>query len=397
MKVLILPRWYPTPDDPYQGCFVRDQALALSRAGLQVTVMHPEVTSFRSRLPARDVSYQDEGVSVLQARARSPIPRVERAFSWMTERLVWRMEARWQRESNPDLIHAHVSYPAGAAALRLGRRWGVPVVLTEHYSPFPTLLAHPWARKEAFEALAGATEVMAVSHALAIAMAAEGVSRPIQVVPNIVDLQHFVVTPLPETQILRLISVASLVPMKDHLTLLEAVRLAGQQREARPIHLTLVGEGPLRKELEATALRLGIADRVRFLGAQSREGVARALSESSALVVSSRAETFCVAAAEALCAGRPVISTRCGGPEDFLDARSGELVPVGDAEAMAASFHRLGDRLPELDPERLARKARATFSPSAVAARLLERYEHAQEAFRSQPARSPGDSGVSIW
>lgn len=382
MKILILSRWYPDPDDPIPGSFVRDQALALSRAGASVTVLHPEVTGFLSPLPARVTSYHEEGVTVLQARARSPLPRIERAYDWMTERLVRRLEERALREGKPDLIHAHVSYPSGIAALRLARRWGVPLVVTEHYAPFSRLVAHPWARRRALEALEGADAVLAVSTALAQAMQAQGVRRPIEVLPNVVDVARFAPTPLPEQAGLNLVSVGGLVPNKDHATLLEALRLFVAERPDQDIRLTLVGDGFLRPQLEAMARAKGLEQHVRFKGALPREEVARALSESHALVMSSVVETFCVAAAEALCAGRPVVSTRSGGPEDFLDESTGEWAAVGDPRDLAQALHRLVERLSEFDAERLARDACRRFSPEAVAQQLLGIYARILESPR---------------
>lgn len=374
MNVLILTRWYPTPEVPYLGAFVRDQALALARAGVSVTVMHPEVVPFGSRLPARERHVVEEGVTLFQARSRSPLPRVEAAFEWATERLVRRMAPWVARAGMPDLIHAHVSYPTGMAAIRLGRTWNVPVFVTEHHSPFSALVAHPWARRSALNVLEAATEVFAVSQALASAMQAEGVERPVRILPNIVDPDCFEVTPLPDSETLELLSVGSLVPMKDHAMLFEALGILARQQPEQLPRLTLIGEGPLRGTLEALAQRLGIATNVRFLGARSRAEVAEALAQSSALVVSSRAETFCVAAAEALSAGRPVVSTRCGGPEDFLNERTGEWVPVGDPQAMAEGLRRLKARLQAFEPESLARDARARFAPAVIASSLIEAY-----------------------
>ena len=374
MNILILTRWYPTPEVPYAGAFVRDQAVALARAGVSVSVMHPEVTPFGSRLPAFEKHVVEDGVALFQTRTRSPLPRVEAAFEWATERLVCRMAPWVARAGRPDLIHAHVSYPTGMAAIRLGRAWNVPVVATEHHSPFPALLAHPWARRSALSALGAAKEVIAVSQALATAMREEGVERPIRILPNIVDSNCFEVKPLPDSETLDLLSVGSLVPMKDHAMLFEALGILARRQPEQLPRLTLIGEGPLRGTLEALAQRLGIAENVRFLGAQPRAEVAEALVKSSALVVSSSAETFCVAAAEALSAGRPVISTRCGGPEDFLSERTGEWVPVGDPQAMAEGLLRLRARMHEFVPEALAREAKARFAPEVIAKSLLEAY-----------------------
>jgi glycosyltransferase involved in cell wall biosynthesis len=109
--------------------------------------------------------------------------------------------------------------------------------------------------------------------------------------------------------------------------------------------LALVGDGPLRPELERLAVELGVADRCHFTGYRTDVGAVYAGIDAFALT--SANEGTPVAAIEALAAGRPVVSTDVGGVRDVVDdERSGFLVEPGDAEALA-------DRLALLagDPE----------------------------------------------
>lgn len=130
----------------------------------------------------------------------------------------------------------------------------------------------------------------------------------------------------------RLIAVANLKVMKDQGTLLRALSVLRQSRDAR---LLILGEGPERARLEALAEGLGVADAVTFGGHQpTPHGY---ISAADVFVMSSLSEGFGNVIVEALACGVPVVSTDCPtGPGEVLDnGRFGRLTPVGDPEAIA--------------------------------------------------------------
>ena len=87
---------------------------------------------------------------------------------------------------------------------------------------------------------------------------------------------------------------------------------------------------------QAQARRLGIADRVAFLGDVARDRIKAIAHTCDCLVVPSDCETFGLPVIEALAAGRPVVATRCGGPESIVtDERLGYIVERGDVAALA--------------------------------------------------------------
>jgi glycosyltransferase involved in cell wall biosynthesis len=133
-----------------------------------------------------------------------------------------------------------------------------------------------------------------------------------------------------------------LVPEKGVQVLLDAMALLPPSlAHAR---LRLAGDGPERSSLEARARRLGLADRVEFLGHLSREAVERCLSEAAVQVVPSLwCEPFGLVAIEAMARGTPVVVSAAGAlPELVEDGRTGFVVPAGDARALAG---RLADVL----------------------------------------------------
>jgi colanic acid/amylovoran biosynthesis glycosyltransferase len=142
---------------------------------------------------------------------------------------------------------------------------------------------------------------------------------------------------------IRLLTVARLVEKKGIGIALRA--LAGMRDELPNARYDVIGEGPLRAELEALASSLGIADRVRFAGALSNERVQQAMRDADVFVLPSMTaangdeEGTPTVLLEAGCAQLPVLATRHAGiPEVVADGRSAVLVAEGDPAALAAGL-----------------------------------------------------------
>ena len=128
------------------------------------------------------------------------------------------------------------------------------------------------------------------------------------------------------------LAVGRLSPQKDYPTLLQAFAKA---RKRRPAKLLILGEGPLRPELEATIEELGIGPDVRLPGFV--ENPWAFMRQCAVYAMSSRWEGLPTVLIEALASGARIVSTDCpSGPREILDGgRYGRLVPVGDVAALA--------------------------------------------------------------
>jgi colanic acid/amylovoran biosynthesis glycosyltransferase len=168
----------------------------------------------------------------------------------------------------------------------------------------------------------------------------------------------------------RLVCVGRLSAEKGHLVLLEAIAALGAEAA---FELVLVGDGPLRREIEAKAEALAIQDRVRLAGWMPAPKVREEILRCRALVLASFFEGIPVVIMEAFALERPVIATAVGGVAELVEPGiSGWLVTPGSAEALARA---LREALSS-DPHRLARMGRAG------AARVRERHDQAREARR---------------
>lgn len=132
----------------------------------------------------------------------------------------------------------------------------------------------------------------------------------------------------------RLLFTGRLAGVKGVPVLLEAL---ARLRDKHPgVELALAGDGPDRAQLEAEAQRLGLADRVRFLGYQSSDRVRSLLQETDVFVLPSFAEGVPVVLMEAMASGVPVVSTRVAGVAELVEhGVSGFVVPPGDVVGLA--------------------------------------------------------------
>jgi colanic acid/amylovoran biosynthesis glycosyltransferase len=151
-------------------------------------------------------------------------------------------------------------------------------------------------------------------------------------------------TPVPATP--RLLNIGRLSEQKGQLLLVEAAALLA--KEGRSFELALVGDGPLRGEIEQLIQREGLEKHVLLLGWASGEQVQAELQRARALVLPSFAEGLPVVIMEALGSGRPVVSTYIAGiPELVETGRTGWLVPAGSTEAVAKAMRDVLDASPE--------------------------------------------------
>lgn len=188
-----------------------------------------------------------------------------------------------------------------------------------------------------------ATAIVAVSQAVARETeAVVGAGRAtIVTIPNPIDVKAIELassaadgTARRAADIKSIVAVGRLAPEKDYATL---VRGMAALRDKRPVLLTIYGEGPERKALEALIGLLGLESQV-FLPGHSLDPAAQ-MARADVTVVSSIAEGFSLALVEAMAAGCPVVSTDCGGPSEILDfGRLGPLVPVGEHLALAEAI-----------------------------------------------------------
>ncbi len=384
MHVLLIPSWFPKDAFDASGVFFLDQAAALARAGNRVGVLAQYPVSLKDILRMRPSleSAEVDGVSVRRTRFIAALPKIPYGTFLLWKRAAARQFTAYLcRYGRPDVIHAHSALYAGAIAVRLGQKFGIPVVVTEHSSAFALNLLTQWELRLARAAFVGADACVAVSGALAgeVRRLLGDPCREVSIVPNVVG-RRFSARPASsrgkQSEINRVLSVGSLDVNKAHCDLI--VAFAAMLRRISSAELWIIGDGPERSSLVALSASLGIADRIRFLGYRPPSELPGLIAEADLLAISSQYETFGVVAAEALVMGKPVVATRCGGPEEIVTERDGVLVPVNAPMELAVALEDVIRNLDSFDPGDIALRARDRFGEEAVARQLSRIYSTLQ-------------------
>jgi glycosyltransferase involved in cell wall biosynthesis len=390
-RVLVLSRSYPNRVQPVLGIWVR-QLVADSRAFAEPKVVAPAPWCPPvPRLPPdisvyRDIerSADDDGVEVLHPRFLvAPGARLAATEAGAYLARVLPLAARLRRRFAFDLVHAHFTYPDGVVAAALGRRYGVPVVITEQAPWGPWLDGSPLVRRQMVWAARRATFQIAIS--TEVKSSIERLAGPLpqlRIVPDAVDGSVFTLPPDGTRKVRnRVLYVGSIRHVKGFDVLLHAIRHLADR--GVDVELHAIGEGYFRayREYQDGMVRLshelGISDRVHFAGRKPLRELVAAMQESAVLVLPSRHESLGMVLVEALACGTPVVATRCGGPEDIVDDDVGLLVPPEDPAALADGLAQTLGALDRYEPAVLRERTLARFGSRAISERLSALYREA--------------------
>lgn len=417
MKVAYLFSRYPVPSQTFCDTEMR----ALEAAGVEIEIFScsPPTSSFRhgpESRPRAPVFYAPPA-SALSAWEAA----VRRRGTW-PEALIAGHEARFGAASEParralhalyfadlarqrgvDRIHVHFANRATHAALFMRALGGPPFSFTAHAQDFMVDLGSDALLGEMSEQAEFVVAVSDFSREL-LAQKCPGAAARIHRLYNGLELEQWP-TPAPAAPAadgaLRVFSVGRLIDFKGFDDLIAAC--AELRRQEIPVRCDIAGEGPLRGELEAAIAEAGLEDGVRLLGLLPQAEIRERLKGCDVFALACRpdargaCDVLPTVIAEAMAAGRPVVSTTVAGvPEMVADGHTGLLTAPGDPGALADALAILTERPVR---ERLGRAGRERFKAlftSRDAAGRLRALFGAAEAERGEPGEVPQEGIVIV-
>jgi glycosyltransferase involved in cell wall biosynthesis len=361
VKLLLVTTVFPSPLQPEKGAFNHEMVRSFgSSHAVQVIAPIPWPVVWRA---------WRQGVSWDTARrfgnvdVRHPVygytPYALRScyggfFRWSIRRAV----DESLRDYSPDVVAGYWAHPDGYAALAIARRLGVPCVIMVGGSDVLLLGQQPRRGRLIREVLQGADAIVTVSEDLRQAVLRWSVpADKVHVVCRGVDLARF--TPGNRDEARQRLGIAPrdpmllwvghMVPVKGLDLLLEACAIAAAKT---PFHLYLVGDGPLRAELQRRCSVLSIADRVSFAGAVSHASLPDWYRAADWTVLSSRSEGIPNVLLESAACGTPFIAPRVGGIPEVADLLVDRIVPPNDPAALAEAICRSVTTISRLERRR---------------------------------------------
>ena len=330
MRILTLIHEYP-PVGGGGGRVAQDLCESLAKRGhvVQVLTAHWDDLPFTS---------EQAGVTIHRLRSGRTVPY--RAGLGAMAGFVW--AAFWRglaliRKFRPDVIHVHFAVPAGAVALALSKLTGVPYVLTAHLGDVPggvpekTGRWFKWIFPFTPPIWKRARKVVAVStftRDLAVASYPVAVS----VIPNGVDTAALDPGLIKVNKPVHLVFAGRFVPQKNVIKLIETLALI----KDLPWTCELLGDGPLRPQVESAIAVAGLSDRITLPGWVTPEEVVQAFRRSDILFMPSLSEGLPVVGVQALSLGLALVVSQIGGWRDLIVAgENGMMLPHDDASGFA--------------------------------------------------------------
>jgi teichuronic acid biosynthesis glycosyltransferase TuaC len=354
LRTLLFSTLYPSSVRPNHGIFVETRLRELLKSGEVETRVVAPVPWFPSssarfgewgRLAATPHTERRNDIDVFHPRYFLPPAIGMNVAPWL---LAWGARASVARLIRDgfdfDLIDAHYYYPDGIAAAMLACWFNKPFVVTARGTDLNLIPEYRIPRKLIVKAAKQASASIGVCAALMDSLQALGVApETTHVMRNGVDLARF--SPK-DADVMRsklnlptgplLLSVGHLIERKGHHIAIEALQhLPG-------VSLVIIGEGGERAALEKLIAQLGLAERVRLVGAIPNVELASWYSAADALILASSREGWANVLLESMACGTPVVATRIWGtPEVVQNENVGALVDKRDGAAFADAIRQV--------------------------------------------------------
>lgn len=356
MRVLEVCQEFPNRYYPQLGTFIKQSIDSIADQNIDVTVVSPKpfVLPFSTfpyhnfyKLPRLEHA---EKYTLHYPRYVYAVPK--KYFYPITGISYAHFVSRYAIKNikpQPDLIHAHFSYPDGYGMIGLANKWKVPLVISA-LGTIERKVAYEgsYVSKQIVEAMNFADNVLSVSEDLKLHIINLGISEDkVHVVPNGVDIEKFkpsgkeksrTLLNLPQDKKIVLF-VGALRKIKGVDYLIEAAKSFVGTNTV----LYMVGrDDGLKKSLEKRAQELKIFNYIKYTGPVNHEDIPLWISASDILVLPSLSEGRPNVVLEALSCEIPVVATDVGGiPELMVDGETGYLVPAKNPEELSEKINKL--------------------------------------------------------
>lgn len=377
--------WYPSSQHPFGGAFVQVATEAVLDRFDRVEIYHLEEWRINGGLLYRNMLLRMHDALLrrtrpivpmvpgdLSAPARVPaLLRAGRTWTELADRQAHSLRtALGGGRLAADVVHAHTGLPAGWIAVELaGNR--ARTFVTEHATFLDQVFDQARSRERYDEVIDRCTGFFCVSEMLRqqVLDAFPHHTHKIHVAPNAVPFERIRIREAPvDPNLRRWLYVGSFSERKGVQLVLEAFGICAA--DDPDLTLTMIGSGALGPALEERTVELGLTDRVTMHGAVPPGEILDFFYGHDLLVHASRHETFGMTIVEAVASGMPVLTTRCGGPEETLrgiESDAGELVPVtNNVDDLVAGYRRLKARFPGMDIARAATTLESRYGLRAV-------------------------------
>jgi glycosyltransferase involved in cell wall biosynthesis len=391
MNIFHIPSWFPSENDPLDGIFVEEQIKSIGE-------FYPEVKNIVSKWGHFDAYFPVlkpwKIFKILKWRLYNSKRCLRKNnFYWevFSPTIYWHhkiplgghfnllqpnrlnLEKAIKYFGKIDLIHAHITYPGGYIAKILSKQYSIPYIISEHMGPFPfpSLLKHNKPIEELMLALKYASSLIAVSPSLADKMS-DLSKKNVSVIPNMVDRNLFDISKFSSDKF-TFFTLAGIGPFKGIDILIKAISIWRPSEDK--FKFIIGGDGPNLIEYKKLAKKLNVDQLVEWVGYIPKTDTPKYFKNCHVFVLPSFHESFGIVYAEALACGKPIIATKCGGPESIVNDFNGKLVDVGDPENLAKTMKHMSENYDQYNPTLIRKDFEERFSRASVVKKIIDVYQ----------------------
>ncbi len=371
MKVLVIPSWYPNGTDKLMGIYHKEYAYALTKMGIDVDMLFV----YRQRLsnPIKYIFMKKREVDIEETYKVYKIMMMDIEkinIKLFVKNYVKKLDKLYKEyinnNSKPDILHAEVTFPAGYAVCVLGKKYNIPVVVTEHSSGFIKYFKGKY--EEYGKYVLNNSKYTTVSDLMRKQI--KDIKTDVELIPNLVDTESFH-KKKEKHKGLNLVTVSAFRVGKGIEYLIEALSILVNKNI--DVHLNLIGDGYLMYNYKEIANNFNMNEHITFYGQKTKEEIINILPKNDIFVVPSTYESFCIPGVEALASGLPIVSTKCYGPEEYIDNKCGEFCEIKDPKGLANAIIKVYKNIDKYDINYL-RKVADKYSYKKVCSDAIKIY-----------------------
>lgn len=382
-NVLFLPKWYPNKFDPFDGNFVENHAHAIKAfANICVLFVHSDDEAEDFVLEEK----QNEGITEMRVyfkRSKTGISLIDKLVN--AARYAKAQEKGYKyligKGYSFDLSHVHVLSRTAFLAIQLLKKHKIPFGITEHWSGYLKErdeyhgLIKKWFTKKA---VSKASFISTVSTYLKESMQNHGLNGNYTLIPNVVDEELFQIKER-TSKIPQVLFVGNLLQRpKKILDIIQTFIHLHEAGEEFIFHI--YGEGIDEPKCRELIQEHQLAHKIILKGTANRAGIAKAMSESSFLVLFSQFENQPCVISEAQSAGIPVVVPDLPGIKEFMNTKLGIVVPTNNQLAFEAACQKMLHTYQDYSKTEIRSFAVNTFGEKVIGKQFHTLYQNAIQA-----------------
>lgn len=351
---LLLISEYPSMENPAYYSFIKHRVDAL-KDKYDITVL----TFVRTTEKDQDLKYEEwDGYTVIRVNIKDiNIPVLRHLyFDYQVNKTLRKIIPNL----NIDLIEVHFSQYYSWIVSKYSEKFGIPFNIVEHSSRIEKKINQVYYGKKIKRAYKSSIYSISVSDYLKNKIK-KYIDEDIIVVPNIVNTKQFNITKPKETEVPTMVTVGILDyrDKKGYLVLIDALEILHKKKI--DFNCLIIGEGPNYENVQNIIKSKGLSKKIKLLGRVSNTELPKFYNSSDFFVSTSYVETFGVAILEAMSCGLPVVSTKSGGPEEFISSEIGLLCEV-NKEDIASKIMKMIKNYNKYNQERIRQKVLDEYS-----------------------------------